>query len=453
MPDASGSPLQLVAAGPRGLALAAIIVPTQRARRLRPGVVATLAESLAQAGLLNPITVIAAGKRFRLCAGHHRLEAARQLGWKTIDARILPRGSSALVAELAEIDENLIRAELSPAERAAHHARRKTIYEALHPETKRGGDRKSDAFKGARSKAQAAPSKAYTRGAAAKLGKSNATVKREVARGAAIADIASLAGTSLDKGEELDALAKLGDVARISIMKRAVAGQKVSAKTEWKKEQRAATEMRLATATLAASRKLGTALYGVIYADPPWRFAPYAESGMDRAADNHYPTLDLASLKALPIPAAADGVLFLWATVPMLEEALELSRAWGFTYRSHYVWVKDKDGTGYWNRNRHELLLVAVKGNVPAPAMGTQPCSVIAAPRGKHSAKPNEVFAGIIRQMFPNVPRVELFARARRDGWASWGNEIESETTTQEVESELDGIDVHDDSVTPGDHG
>jgi N6-adenosine-specific RNA methylase IME4 len=77
---------------------------------------------------------------------------------------------------------------------------------------------------------------------------------------------------------------------------------------------------------------------------------------MDRAADNHYRTMTLDDIQALSVPAANDCVLFLSATVPMLQEAF------------HIVWVKDRVGTGYWFRNMHELLLVGTRGDIPTPA-------------------------------------------------------------------------------------
>ena len=189
-----------------------------------------------------------------------------------------------------------------------------------------------------------------------------------------------------------------------------------------KKPMREQREAALAERTIAASRKLGTKLFSVIYADPPWRFEPYSRvTGMDRAADNHYPTMTLDAIKAMPIPAADDCVLFLWATAPMLPQALDVMAAWGFAYKSHCVWLKDRLGTGYWVRNKHELLLVGVKGSVPAPAPGDQPASVIEAPVGAHSTKP-ESFAEMIEVLFPNLPKVELFARNTRAGWDVFGN-------------------------------
>ena len=106
-------------------------------------------------------------------------------------------------------------------------------------------------------------------------------------------------------------------------------------------------------------------------------------------------------------------------------EALEVMMAWGFVYRTNFVWAKDRVGTGYWNRNQHEHLLVGVRGDVPAPAPGTQWASLIGAPVGPHSAKP-EAFAEMIERFYPTLPKVELFCRGKpRPGWRAWGNEAE----------------------------
>lgn len=190
-----------------------------------------------------------------------------------------------------------------------------------------------------------------------------------------------------------------------------------------KKQRRAERVQELAAKTLAASQAIGVKQYSVIYADPPWHFKPYSDvTGMDRAADNHYPTMTLSDIKALPVPAASNAVLFLWATVPMLPQALEVMAAWGFAYKSHFAWIKDKAGTGYWNRNRHELLLIGTRGDIPAPAPGDQYESAITAKVQEHSRKPFH-FHEIIEDMFPNLPRIELFAREQFAGWDSWGNQ------------------------------
>ncbi len=192
-----------------------------------------------------------------------------------------------------------------------------------------------------------------------------------------------------------------------------------------KKDARAEKEAALAHATIAASERLGHKVYGVIYADPCWRFEPYSrDTGMDRSADNHYPTMPTDQIAAINVPAADDCVLFLWATAPMLPDALRVMEAWGFTYKTNLVWAKDRIGTGYWARSKHELLLIGTKGSIPAPSPGDQPPSVIEARVTEHSAKPNH-FAEIIEEMFPNLPALEMFAREPRLGWDVWGNEVE----------------------------
>jgi N6-adenosine-specific RNA methylase IME4 len=195
-------------------------------------------------------------------------------------------------------------------------------------------------------------------------------------------------------------------------------------KTQGKADKRSRREEEMAEATKAASIALKDKRYGVIYADPPWRFEPYSrETGMDRAADNHYETEEVEAICTMTVPAANDCVLFLWATAPMLPQALQVMKAWGFTYKSHVVWAKDHVGTGYWFRNKHELLLVGTKGSVPAPAPGSQYASVIEATVQEHSKKP-EAFAEIIEDIFPNVPALEMFARKKRLGWDVWGSEV-----------------------------
>jgi N6-adenosine-specific RNA methylase IME4 len=156
----------------------------------------------------------------------------------------------------------------------------------------------------------------------------------------------------------------------------------------------------------------------VVYADPPWRYGNTA--GASAAADQ-YPTMPLADICALKVPATKDAVLFLWATSPLLPEALQVVTAWGFTYKGSMVWDKGS-GTGNWVLNAHELLLIAVRGDMPCPAPANRPVSVIRAHTSRHSEKP-EAFAEAIERMFPGLPKVEMFARRVREGWTAWGNE------------------------------
>lgn len=199
--------------------------------------------------------------------------------------------------------------------------------------------------------------------------------------------------------------------------------QEAKAERHAKSRERRAERERDVAGKIAA---LPSKRYGVIYADPEWQFETYDdETGkLEASAELHYTTSPLEEIKARDVPsiAASDCVLFLWATVPMLLAAIEVMEAWGFEYKSHVIWKKDIGGTGYWFRNWHELLLVGTRGKIPAPAQGDQWASVIEAPRGRHSEKPN-AFHEMIEAYYPNIPKVELNAREEREGWDVWGFE------------------------------
>lgn len=160
--------------------------------------------------------------------------------------------------------------------------------------------------------------------------------------------------------------------------------------------------------------------FDVIYADPPWS---YENGGPQGGVDHHYETMDLGDIKALDVPAADDAVLYLWATVTHLPEALEVMEAWGFEYKTQAVWDKESLGVGYWFRGQHELLLLGVRGDVSPPAEDARRSSVFQSPRGQHSEKPNGVRAHI-EQAHPDADRLELFARDGNTGWELWGDEV-----------------------------
>ena len=188
-------------------------------------------------------------------------------------------------------------------------------------------------------------------------------------------------------------------------------------------EERRDERMETLAAIATGNRGLdGVGTYPVIFADPPWRY-DYAETDT-RAIENQYPTMPIEDICALPLASIAtdDCVLFLWATSPKLIEALDVVKAWGFTYKTCMVWAKDKIGMGYYARQQHELLLIATRGAPPTPAPADRPSSVITATRGEHSAKPDEFYA-VIERMYPALPKIELFCRSPRDGWSAWGNQ------------------------------
>jgi N6-adenosine-specific RNA methylase IME4 len=415
------------------------------ARPVQPIRVEVLARSIAEVGLRQPINVRPLDGGYEIRGGGHRHAAFVSLGRETIPAFV--RTDDDLHAELAEIDENLIRNELSPAERAISIARRKAIYEELHPETAHGGDRKSS-----RQVGDLNGPERFTKDTADTTGASERTIQRDAGRGEAISEehLRAVTGTSLDKGEELDALAKLPEDKRADIIERAKSGEKVSAKIEAKKDRRGVREEELGD----RQRALPDKKFGLILADIPRHFHVHSdETGMDRAPENHYPTMSFDETCKLPVAALAadDCILVFWSTAASLIDDIEIMAEWGFVtlrprvaatgrllrmadgviadpiaasgrYCSMQVWDKVRIGLGYWFRDRHEFILIGVRGNVVPPAPGTQDESLFSEPKGKHSAKPEHV-ASMIDRLWPTIPKIELFARRRRDGWDTWGLE------------------------------
>lgn len=168
--------------------------------------------------------------------------------------------------------------------------------------------------------------------------------------------------------------------------------------------------------------------YRVWYADPPWR---YGDSGVLTENDNygraerHYPTMSIEELAAMGSAiqerCAESAVLFLWVTSPLLAECFAIIEAWGFTYKTSFVWDKVRHNFGHYNSVRHELLLVCTRGSC-LPDAPTLFDSVQTIERTEHSVKPEE-FRNIIDTLYPSGRRIELFARRDVEGWDTWGNE------------------------------
>lgn len=169
--------------------------------------------------------------------------------------------------------------------------------------------------------------------------------------------------------------------------------------------------------------------FDLIMADPPWNFSNWSDKGTVKNASNQYACMDLDAIKALPVGqlAAPSCVLWLWATNPMLPEAFDTLKAWGFTYKTAGHWSKKTRhgkqafGTGYLLRCAGEPFLIGTIGN-PKTARNVR--SVIEGPIREHSRKPDEAYAAA-EQLIPDARRADLFARQSRPGWVSWGNEAD----------------------------
>lgn len=167
--------------------------------------------------------------------------------------------------------------------------------------------------------------------------------------------------------------------------------------------------------------------YQIIYADPPWEWSTYSEKGRQKTSDRHYPLMPKEELLALPIKSMADNdcILFMWAQDAHLETALTLGRAWGFTYKTiGFIWDKQNFGMGYWTRKGAEICLLFTKGH-PKRISGNVR-QFISEKAGKHSSKP-EIIRERMVQLMGDLPRIELFARRKVEGWDCWGNEVESD--------------------------
>ena len=170
--------------------------------------------------------------------------------------------------------------------------------------------------------------------------------------------------------------------------------------------------------------------FDIIYADPPWDYKGQLQHAGPGSADTggavrHYPTVTLTDLKTLDVKniAAQDSLLFMWATSPHLDQAIELGKSWEFDWATvAFVWDKIRVNPGFYTLSQCELCLVFKRGRIPRPRGARDVRQLVSAKRGLHSQKPEEVRKRIER-MFPEQRRVELFARHTVPGWYSWGLE------------------------------
>ena len=168
----------------------------------------------------------------------------------------------------------------------------------------------------------------------------------------------------------------------------------------------------------------GGELFGCIYADPPWG---YSNQATRAATDNHYPTMTVEEIAALPVKELAldRSHLWLWTTNAFLFECPKIFDAWGFEFKSSYVWVKPQIGIGNYLRNAHEFLLLGVRGGLTGAARDVRSWGEFN--RGEHSAKPDKIRFDVIERLSPG-PRLELFGRKPVQGWTVWGNQIRKES-------------------------
>jgi len=373
--------------------------------------VTELAESISKIGLLNPVTI---AKENVLVAGLHRLMAAKRLGWTEIDVNVVD--VDGLYAELAEIDENLIRNELHYMDRGKQLLRRKEIYEELYPETKQGNSQAIGMNRAIGNNVSEIISPTFVEDVADKLNVSKRTIETEL----------QIAKNILPEVQEV---IKEKDIPKTQALKIARMEPEQQVKVAQKIINDGAKSIIDARRLIKKEEVKETpevkGKYRIIYADPPWKYGDKLIDGYG-TADNHYPTMSIQELCELPIKELADenAVLFLWVTSPLLEECFAVINAWGFKYKTSFIWDKVRHNMGHYNSVRHELLLICTRGSC-LPDNGKLFDSVVSIERSdKHSEKP-EYFREIIDTLYTHGKRIELFARKKADGWDVWGNQIE----------------------------
>jgi N6-adenosine-specific RNA methylase IME4 len=356
-----------------------------------------LKDSIARLGLLHPITVTPG---LKLIAGHHRLAACAALGWKRIPATVLP--ISRLSAELAGLDENLSRSGLTVLQRAEALARRKELYQLVHPETRRGvaGGR-------ARQGRQQSETVSFAVDVARRVRLTPRSVHHEIQIAREIPrDIrAVLHGTAIEnRKRDLLYLARLPHDEQ-----RRIATFIASGRAKRVRE----AESKLVAARLARKRApLPTGRFAVIVVDPPW---PTDEQ------HRPYPAMGEEEILALPVDrlAEADAILFLWVPSGEFQMGLDCITRWGFSQKHVLVWKKMNAQPGHLLLSQCEICLVATRGK---PKMAwSRASNVISASAREHSRKPDE-FYELVKRAFIG-PRLDMFARESRSGWTTWGAE------------------------------
>lgn len=375
-----------------------------------------LAQSMAGRGQLQAIVL---DEALELVCGWHRLRAAELLGWEDILAEVRAFASEAH-KRLAEIDENLSRHELTALERMEHVAERVRLLESIGAKRGPGRPRKNPLDpSGFLSTAQIGGS----------LGIGASTVRWYTRVNDAIPKPLreSLRGSRFeDNMAELERLSKMSPEEQFMVVvnlehERAGARAQTGGTKELQRDMQ-----RVQTKRLGHEAPSPSGRYRAVVIDPPW--APEVSGdyqGPNGKVAPVYETWPLERIERLPLDDLAwpgDCYLFLWVTNATLPAGLSLLEAWGFEYQKKLVWVKDRPGTGRYFAGQHEDVLFATRGaRLPAKLVP----DVIHGARGRHSEKPEE-FYDLVDLIAPG-PKLEMFARRRREGWSSWGAEVPRE--------------------------
>ena len=392
------------------------IVLNDRKRKLNKDKVMELADSFKLLGQLEPITVASKNDQYVLLAGLHRLEAAKLLGWETINAQVFV--GNELECELVEIDENLISYNLTVLEQGEQLKRRNEILEAIGIRAKKGDNRytfRYDTVSGLKT----------TEDIAKKVGLSERSAQRRIQiardilpevkekiRNTPIADSTTqlLDLARLDKEMQVEVANLLNDDMTIS-----------KAIQETKRKQ--ITEKLNDIATVEAKEVEG--VFDVIVVDPPWPMEKIERDVAPNQVEFEYPTMSIDEIKALELPCAEDCHVWLWTTHKYLPVAFEILKAWNLKYVCTFVWHKPGGFQPFeLPQYNCEFALYARRGTPKfVDLKDFKLC--FDAPRGAHSEKP-ELFYDLVRRVTAGR-RLDMFNRRKIEGYETWGKEAYNE--------------------------
>ena len=400
-----------------------IVIPQNRVREFNPDKIDELKDSIKEIGLLQPIIV---NNQNILIAGLHRLEACKALGWTEIDCIV--KDLQELDAELAEIDENLIRSELTTLERFELLKRRKEIYEAKYPQTKAATGVELANKRWNKSDAGDTVSPAsFNEDTAKKTNVSPRTIKRGVQIATNIDDEVKAIIKNTDIANSTRNLVSL---ARLEPEKQKKVAEKIKnenidnvekAIALIKKEEFMQNIEQQKQEIESNNLKAPDGLFEVVVIDPPWPYGTKYDPAGRRSA-NPYPEMSINELKELKLPAAENSTLFLWTTHKFIRNAFELLDVWGFEYRNALVWDKQKMGLGNLFRLQCEFCLVGFKGKPLLVNDGTFR-DIISETRREHSRKPDSFYEMVDKLCVGR--KLDYFSRQKRDGWETYGNDTE----------------------------
>lgn len=334
-----------------------------------------LEESICKEGCRDPLTLwenilIDGHNRYEICKKHDIPFETRKLAFKNEDE-----------AKTWIITNQIARRNLIPLEKAELAIRLKALYLDLvpGPSTDSNESNKSE---------------------------SESSIKEKVGK------LCGVSRKTIDRVEKIKELATPEEIEKVRRGENTVKGlyrekRRIESRKEREKEYK--------------NNPLPEGKYDVLLCDPPWKYT-FCET-KSREIENHYPTMNLDDICSLELPISENAMLFLWVPAPLIESGLKVMSAWGFIYKTQFVWDKEVMGMGYWARIQHEHLLIGVKGEMLTPAPENRYSSVIREKRTEHSKKPDIVYE-MLEKMYPERRYLELFARQQySDKWTVWGNE------------------------------